>query len=116
MKSTDLSELIEKRAKEYRFAGDEETYKTLSAAATIIYFEGDKPEQARLRDAVVQMDNWVPESVPQVVMDDNEGLETIPFMTEAFLYPFLGKLDARTLLALWNTTKRAIIELEEYRK
>ncbi len=115
MKAKDLSDLLEKRANAYRFEGSEEKYEALRAASAIIFFEGDKPERKDLREAVDKMDNWVPECVPQVVIDDNDSLssEDMPFMTEAFLYPLLGKEDARTLLALWNSTKRAIIALEE---
>lgn len=113
MKSSDLSDLLEKRANEYRLDGNEKYYKALRAASVIIYFEGDKPERKSLREAVERMDNWVPEAVPQVVAEDNEGLLDTPFMTEAFLYPLLGKMDARTILAVWRETKRAIISLEE---
>jgi len=114
MNAENLSLLLEKRANEYRNAGNDEYYKALREASAIIFFEGDKPERDDLRKAVEQMDNWMPECVPQVVIDDNEGdVEDMPFMTEAFLYPLLGKSDARTLLASWNATKRAIIRLEE---
>lgn len=112
MKSTDLSELIAKRAKEY-FYSNEEHYELLIKASNILYFAGDKPERESLREAVDDMDNWVPEAVPQIVVEDNEGLDDIPFMSEAFLYPLLGKMDARRLLAIWRETKKAIIELEE---
>lgn len=118
MKASDLSDLIEKKANEYRHEGNDEYYKALREAASIIFFAGDKPEREELRRTVEKMDDWVPMCLPQVVRDDNDymtekELLSMPFMTEAFLYPLLGKEDARTLLAVWNATKRAIISLEE---
>ena len=116
MRLSKLSELLEVQAKKYRFE-DDEKYQTLRAASALLYFEGDLPERAALRCAVEGIEKWVPESTPLAVYEDNtEGgreAETIPFMTEAFLYPLLGKCDARTLLALWSATKKAILELEE---
>lgn len=58
---------------------------------------------ANLREEVKRLLKWRPESgFPKGV--DNEGDDRVnspytPFITESFLYPLLGKGDARTLVA-----------------
>ena len=52
------------------------------------------------------------EDVPEQFSDDSEmyeeGDETAPFFTEAYLYNLLGKSDARRLLGRWKQTESTI--------
>jgi len=62
-----------------------------------------------LPEAAIDLFMWRPESgFPKAMKKGNsmcDGAEdeaTVPFLSESFLYPLLGKEDARTLLALVN--------------
>lgn len=60
--------------------------------------------------ALRRLEAFVVESKPFGFTDANDfyepGDEDAPLMSEGFLYPLLGKEDARTVLALW----RAVLE------
>jgi hypothetical protein len=56
-----------------------------------------------IQEKVKKLFRWVPESIPAEVrkdMKESGEKDPPPFLTEAFLYPTLGKDDARTLLSL----------------
>lgn len=68
-----------------------------------------------LEEAALDLFQWRPESgFPKALKkgndycDGNEDDETVPFLTESFLYPLLGKEDARTLLARIHALFRAM--------
>lgn len=57
-----------------------------------------------LQEAAIDLFMWRPESgFPKKLKGNGDGSEkdeNVPFLTESFLYPLLGKEDARTLMAL----------------
>ena len=72
-----------------------------------------------LRERLAKLREWEPEWTPQVVREEFkecgvEPGEVVPFFTEAYLYPLLGKEDARTLLALMRPVWELIGEGELY--
>lgn len=78
-----------------------------TAALAVIKAQQAPPD---IVTAIRTLDKWAPEIVPQHVRADNTHLNDvtpIPLLTEAFLYPLLGKEDARTLLALWRAITEA---------
>jgi hypothetical protein len=64
-----------------------------------------------LQEAALDLFMWRPESgFPKEMKKHGDGAEQdkdVPFLTESFLYPLLGKEDARTLMALVNNVFRA---------
>ena len=67
-----------------------------------------------LQEAAIDLFMWRPESgFPKGVRGSTEygaekDNEDVPFLTESFLYPLLGKEDARTLMALVNNLFRSM--------
>ena len=55
-------------------------------------------------DPIERLESWIPECTPDCVPAEDRDA---PFLSEAFLYPVLGKEDARTLLALWRRVREA---------
>lgn len=58
-----------------------------------------------LRECLADLRAWHPEYTPVEVLTDwkacgGDANDIPPFFTEAYLYPLLGKNDARTILAL----------------
>jgi hypothetical protein len=71
--------------------------------------------------AAVDLFMWRPESgFPKEMKKHGDGSEqdaTVPFLTESFLYPLLGKEDARTLMSLVDNLFRAMgVEPHAYRE
>lgn len=69
-------------------------------------FSDDHNWKVTLKD----MANWTPEFPTDAFTDDNPfycgGDENAPFFSEAYLYPLLGKEDARTLLYFFRAVFR----------
>ncbi len=64
-----------------------------------------KPEE--LPKAITALFKWRPEvGYPFDCEDKDVNAETVPFLSETYLYNLLGKEDARTLLALVNNVVR----------
>jgi len=69
------------------------------------------PEQDAARKALKRLISFVPEAVrPEYYAElfgfsaeDFADVEDVPFLTESFLYAAIGKMDARTVLALLRT-------------
>lgn len=67
-----------------------------------------------LQEAAVDLFMWRPESgFPKGIRGSTEygsekDNEDVPFLSESFLYPLLGKEDARTLMALVNNLFRSM--------
>jgi hypothetical protein len=65
-----------------------------------------------LEEAAIDLFMWRPESgFPKKLKgngDGSENDETVPFLTESFLYPLLGKDDARSLMARVHSLFRAL--------
>jgi hypothetical protein len=68
-----------------------------------------------LEEAALDLFMWRPESgFPKALKKGNdmcdgaEDDEGVPFITESFLYPLVGKEDARTFMALVNNVFRAL--------
>ena len=57
--------------------------------------------------ALYDLLSFRPESTPECVTEDGCE-EGVPLFTEAYLYPLLGKMDARTVLSLIQTLKAAL--------
>lgn len=69
-------------------------------------------EKEQVKKAIKKLLEWVPEAVPLEKISRanypvkiwgkvfSKGDDEQPFFSEAYLYPLLGKSDARTLLAL----------------
>lgn len=56
-----------------------------------------------------RMESFIPESTPDAVREaEGDDADQIPFLSEAFLYPLLGKEDARTVLALWDSIRESL--------
>ena len=72
-----------------------------------------------LRERLADLREWHPELTCTDVMKDwiacgNGSTDLPPFFTEAYLYPLLGKDDARTLLSLMRPVWELIGEDELY--
>ncbi len=63
------------------------------------------------QDALQKLESFIVEDRPCGFTAENvyyeDGDESAPFMTETFLYPLLGKEDARTVLALWRKVRES---------
>ncbi len=69
------------------------------------------PSQKEIKKAVADLMDFKPEIVPDSVKKDMKRDKTEdcpPLMSECFLYPLLGKMDARTLLGRMGTLLRAL--------
>ncbi len=60
-----------------------------------------------LADAFKDLATWCPEGTPEIVLDDFKTAGwapgSVPFFTEGYLYPLMGKDDARSILGLIRT-------------
>ena len=65
-----------------------------------------------LAEAFTSLAEFIPESTPEVVRDDSiaSGWEpgSVPFFTEGFLYPLMGKDDARSILGRIRSIQRVL--------
>lgn len=81
---------------------------TLFARANTLL--GQSPDVAR--KALARLYEWTPEQGPPASFKKSpyyaKGNEDQPFLSEAYLYPLLGKEDARTLLALLGAVATAV--------
>lgn len=63
---------------------------------------------ADLRQAAIDLYKWRPCCFPSRVKAPPDARDkTIPLLSESYLYPLLGKEDARTLMALVNHVLRS---------
>ena len=58
--------------------------------------EGDIIPAPEEKDAMERLSEFQLEATPEGCPED------VPFLSEAVLYPLVGKTDARTILALWT--------------
>jgi hypothetical protein len=78
--------------------------------------------EPKLKEAAKDLLKWAPEGGFPATVEGAEEAEGAPFLSEVYLYPLLGKEDARTLLALVHGLVKqagldaAALELEAHRE
>ena len=74
--------------------------------------DAGEPDAGSVEQALARFANMRVERLPRGFGPGNEyyapGDERAPLMSEGFLYPLLGKEDARTVLALWREVCKSV--------
>ncbi len=80
-------------------------------------------DEKDLEDKLIDLLSFVPYRTPESVYDGDKVEEDAPFFSEAFLYDFLGKQEARIVLRLINSiaeetgnTRRELMKKARRRK
>ncbi len=69
------------------------------------------PDHKEIKEAIADLMGFTPEVIPSEVMKDMKRGKSVtcpPMMSECFLYPLLGKMDARTVLAHMRALLKAL--------
>ncbi len=92
---------------------------TIEEVAAILT-EALEEDGTDLAEAFQSLKDYIPESTPDVVREDSiaSGWEpgSVPFFTEGFLYPLMGKEDARSILAAIRKVQRVLYGEDYYKQ
>ena len=85
--------------------------------AVAILAEALEEHGSELEAAFIDLATFCPEQTPDTVLEDFKASDwkpgTVPFFTEGYLYPLMGKDDARSILGLIRTVLK-ILYGEDY--